>query len=113
MLAELGRKVDSFLLFDIDDDALVKRLSDRTVCENCQTPYSGREPGTTCDKCGGRLVRRKDDEPDAIRRRLKVYREQTEPVIQWAKDHKMTIHRIDAEGDRDEITGRAMKALSE
>ena len=112
MLAELGRKIDSFLLFDIDDDALVKRLSGRTVCENCQTPYSGREPGTACDKCGGRLVRRKDDEPEAIRQRLKVYREQTEPVIKWAKDHQMTIHRIDAEGDRDEITGQAMKALS-
>jgi len=113
MLAELGRKVDSFLLFEIDDDELVRRLSGRTVCENCQTPYSGREPGTACDKCGGKLVRRRDDEPEAIRQRLKVYREQTEPVIRWAKEHKMKIDRIDASGDRDEITERAMKAFTE
>ena len=113
MLAELGRKVDSFLLFEIDDDELVRRLSGRTVCENCQTPYSGREPGTACDKCGGKLVRRRDDEPEAIRQRLKVYREQTEPVIRWAKEHKMKIDRIDASGGRDEITERAMKAFTE
>jgi adenylate kinase len=113
MLAELGRKVDRFLLFEIDDEELVRRLSGRTVCESCQTPYSGREPGSICDKCGGKLVRRKDDEPEAIRQRLEVYRRQTEPVIRWAEEHKMTIDRIDASGDRDEITERAMKVLTE
>ena len=70
---EIGKKVDKVLLFDIDDDELVKRLSSRTVCESCQTPYMGREPGTACAKCGGTLVRRKDDEPEAIRNRLEVY----------------------------------------
>ena len=69
-----ARKVDKFLLFDVADDELVKRLSGRTVCENCQTPYKGLEPGTKCEKCGGKLVRRKDDEPEAIRNRLEVYR---------------------------------------
>ena len=44
--AELGRKVDAVLCFDVDDDELVQRLSGRTVCEKCQTPYTGREPGT-------------------------------------------------------------------
>ena len=52
-LNELGRKLDVVLTFDVPDEELVKRLSGRTVCENCQTPYTGREPGTTCDKCGG------------------------------------------------------------
>ena len=111
MLAELGRKVDAYLLFDVDDDELVKRLSGRTVCDTCQTPYMGLEPGTRCNKCGGTLVRRKDDEPESIRNRLKVYREQTEPVIDWVKERKMNLVKIDATGDLDEITGRAMKAL--
>jgi adenylate kinase len=111
MLAELGRKVDKYLLFDVPDDELVQRLGGRTVCDSCQTPYKGLEPGTTCGKCGGTLVRRKDDEPESIRNRLKVYREQTEPVIAWVKDNKMDLVEIDATGDLDEITDRAMKGL--
>lgn len=111
MLAELGKKVDTFLLFDVWDDELVERLGGRTVCEVCQTPYRGLEPGTKCGKCGGTLVRRKDDEPESIRNRLRVYREQTEPVIDWVKDRKMNLVKIDATGDLDEITARAMEAL--
>lgn len=113
MLAELGRKVDKFLLFDVPDDQLVERLGGRTVCDNCQTPYTGLEPGTRCNKCGGTLVRRKDDEPESIRNRLKVYREQTEPVIQWVKEKKMDLVKIDATGDLETITERAMKGLAE
>jgi adenylate kinase len=111
MLAELGRKVDKYLLFDVPDEELVQRLGGRVVCDTCQTPYMGLEPGTKCPKCGGTLVRRKDDEPESIRNRLKVYRGQTEPVIDWAKQHEMDIVKIDASGDIDEITERAMKAL--
>lgn len=111
MLAELGRKVDKFLLFDVPDDELVNRLGGRTVCDSCQTPYRGLEPGTRCEKCGGTLVRRQDDEPESIRNRLKVYRAQTEPVIDWVKEKKMNLVEIDATGEVSEISDRAMKAL--
>src|SRR3954463_16309124 len=113
MLAEIGKRVDKVLLFDVDDDELVKRLSGRTVCESCQTPYMGRDPGSTCEKCGGRLVRRKDDEPKAIRNRLEVYRTQTAPVIDWYDNHKMKVTRIDADAPVDEVTSRALEALGE
>jgi adenylate kinase len=113
MLAEIGKRVDKVLLFDVDDEELVKRLSTRTVCEGCQTPYMGREPGATCEKCGGRLVRRKDDEPDAIRNRLEVYRTQTAPVIDWYGDHKMKVLKIDADAPVDEVTARAVEAIGE
>ena len=111
MLKEIGKKVDKVLLFDVEDDELVKRLSTRTVCEGCQTPYMGREPGSTCEKCGGRLVRRKDDEPEAVRNRLAVYRRQTAPVIDWYGNHKMKVLRIDADAPVDTVTARALKAL--
>lgn len=110
-LEEVGRKVDYVLLFDVGDDELVARLSGRTVCQDCQTPFMGREPGEKCNKCGGTLVRRKDDEPEAIRNRLVVYRQQTEPVIGWYEGSGMKVLRIDATGAVDDVTARAAKAL--
>jgi adenylate kinase len=82
------------------------------VCENCQTPYTGREPGTKCEKCGvGKLVRRKDDEPAAIRNRLKVYEAQTAPVFNWYKLNGTKVVNVNAVGDIADVTTRALKAL--
>jgi adenylate kinase len=71
----------------------------------------GRDPGTSCEKCGGKLVRRKDDEPEAIRNRLEVYRRQTAPVIDWYRDQNQKVLKIDADAPVDEVTARAVKAL--
>src|SRR5438445_400301 len=111
MLKEIGKKVDKVLLFDVDDEELVKRLSGRTVCEGCQTPYMGREPGFICAKCGHKSVRRKDDEPEAIRNRLEVYRRQTAALLEWYLNNKMSVSRIDADAPVDKVTSLALKAL--
>ena len=111
VLKSANRKLDAVLNFDIDNDEIVRRLSARTVCENCQTPYTGREPGGKCDKCGGTLVRRKDDEPAAIRNRLAVYEAQTAPVFNWYKGNGTRVVTVDAVGSMDEVTKRALKAL--
>ena len=111
VLKELGRKVDAVLFFDVADGELVKRLGGRTVCENCQTPYTGREPGSKCDKCGGTLIRRKDDDPEAIRNRLAVYGKQTAPVLEWYRTHGALVRTIDAVGTQDQVTARALEAL--
>jgi adenylate kinase len=109
---ELGTRVDAVLCFDIDDEEIVRRLASRTTCEICQTPYSGREPGSRCDKDGGILVRRKDDEPAAIRKRLEVYRTQTAPVLQWYRAHGTKVATIDAVGSVQDVTARALGALA-
>jgi len=111
MLDSLGRKLDAVLAFDIDNDEIVRRLSDRTVCENCQTPYTGRKVGDVCDKCGGALMRRKDDDPDAIRTRLRVYDEETAPVLDWYKRNGDRVAVVNAVGAVDDITSRALDAL--
>jgi adenylate kinase len=108
---ELGKQVDAVLAFDIDDDEIVRRLASRTICEKCQTPYTGREPGSACDKCGGTLVRRKDDEPEAVRNRLAVYQKQTAPVLDWYKKSGTKVAVIDAVGDVKDVTARALAAL--
>ena len=64
MLGTLGRKVDAVLALDIDNEEIVRRLSSRTVCEQCQTPYTGREPGTDL-----RQVRRHAHAPQGRRAR--------------------------------------------
>jgi adenylate kinase len=111
MLASLGKKVDAVLAFDIENDEIVRRLSDRTVCENCQTPYTGRKVGDVCDKCGGALVRRKDDDPDAIRTRLRVYDDETAPVLDWYRNNGDKLVVVNAVGAVNDITTRALSAL--
>jgi adenylate kinase len=111
VLKSLKRKLDVVLLFDIDGDVIVERLTGRTVCEKCQTPYTGRQPGEKCDKCGGTLVRRKDDEPEAIRNRLAVYETQTAPVFDWYKRNGARLERVQAVGSVNDVTQRALRAL--
>ena len=115
MLSDLGRQVDAVLLFDIAEDELVRRLSGRTTCDLCQRPFFGREPGEFCAVDGhdpqGSLVRRKDDEPDAVRKRLQVYRDQTSPVINWYEEHGPRVVRIDAIGSLEDVEARALHVL--
>lgn len=118
VLAELGRKLDVVLLFDVEEDELVSRLSSRTICDSCQTPYSGLPPGETCEKCGGTLVRRKDDEPNAVRTRMRAYRDQTAPVVEWYRQRAegsgtngARLVPVKATGPVDEITERVLRDL--
>lgn len=113
VLGELGRQVDAVLCFDIADEEIVRRLSGRTVCDTCQTPSMGAEPGSPCDRpgCQGHRVRRKDDEPEAIRNRLEVYRRQTAPVLDWYRQQGTRIAVVDAVGTPDDVTQRALDAL--
>jgi adenylate kinase len=111
MMRELGRRVDAVLLFDAPEEEIVRRLSGRTTCERCQTPYRGREPGESCDKCGGHLVRRPDDEPEAVRNRLRVYREQTAPVLDWYRRNGVRFVEVNAAGSPEEVTERVLRAL--
>jgi len=113
-LEDLGRCVDAVLCFDIDNEEIVRRLSSRTVCEKCQHPRGeDGKPGDRCAQpgCEGHLVRRKDDEPEAIRHRLQVYEDQTAPVLAWYQRNGTRIATINAVGAVDAVTGRARAAL--
>lgn len=113
-LKSIGRKVDAVLLFDANHAELIRRLSARTTCDICQTPAKGLEPGTACPRNdGGRLVRRKDDEPEAIQNRLNVYEELTAPVVAWYEKQGVPVQRIDAIGDVTDVTARAADALKQ
>jgi adenylate kinase len=115
MIESLGRELDAVLLFDVDTEELVRRLSGRTTCDQCQRPFFGREPGEPCgctDNGGvGVLVRRRDDEPESVRKRLEVYAAQTEPVIEWYRRNGARIVAINAIGSLDEVEARALAGL--
>lgn len=111
LLSSLGRSLDLVMLFDAPAEELVRRLSGRTTCSQCQTPYAGREPGTTCDKCGGTLVRRADDDPASVRNRIEVYEKQTEPVIAWYRKNGPRVAAVDAVGNADDVGSRMHAAL--
>jgi adenylate kinase len=111
VLYELGRPLDAVLVVEVPDDTIVERLSARTVCDTCQTPYTGIAPGTTCPRCGGRLVRRRDDEPEAVRNRLAVYQRQTAPVIDWYRQDGVPLRFVDGVGTLDDVLGRVRESL--
>jgi adenylate kinase len=115
VLCDLGRALDVVMLFEIPDELLVARLSGRTVCSACGVPFTGRQPGELHVECArtptGSLVRRKDDEPEAVRNRLRVYHEQTAPVVAWYRTHGARIAEVDAVGTPDQVTARAFAAL--
>ena len=97
-LSELGRRVTAALLIDVSDDEVVRRLSGRRVCVNAGHNYHVEfDPPKHADKCdqdGSRLVQRDDDKPEVIKNRLKVYHENTEPLIDYYDEHGL-MRRID------------------
>lgn len=83
-LTESGVKIDKVLSLEVEDEKIVERLSSRRECSKCGAPYNviSNKPTAEgkCDKCGGDLIQRADDNPDTIKNRLNVYHEQTEPI---------------------------------
>lgn len=100
LLLEAGIYPDKVINIYVDDETVIKRAKDRVVCENCGEAYTTNEfkrpkIKDICDKCGGILVRRKDDEEEIVRHRLAVYREQTEPVLEAFINNVIKIFTID------------------
>lgn len=92
----MGVVIDKVIDLEVADEAIEGRLTGRRVCEACGASYhTEHKPAKiegVCDKCGGRLVIRKDDQPDTVKGRLKVYHEQTEPLKDYyAKTGKLVI----------------------
>ncbi len=115
-LRKRKQELDAVLSFEVDEDEIVRRISGRRICEKCGAVYNiNTEPTTkkeVCDQCGGKLITRPDDEPEAVRRRLQVYKSQTEPLINYYKQ-KSILKPIKAVGTVEEIFSRIEKALGE
>lgn len=113
-LEKMGVDIDLALNIHVPDDEIVKRLSGRRVCESCgatyHTVYNPPKQPDKCDRCNGRLIIRKDDEPETVLARLKAYHEQTEPLIEFYRKRNKLAEVVGAE-EVTETTQRVFKAL--
>ena len=89
-LMDLGKNLDRVISLEVDEEALVERLTGRRTCSNCGSGYHLKyEPPSkpdTCDACGGTLFQRDDDKEATIRNRLQVYNNQTSPLINYYQE---------------------------
>ncbi|MHA4820013.1 adenylate kinase [Streptomyces aculeolatus] len=115
LLKEAGLELDAVLDLEVPEDEVVKRIAGRRICRNDSShvfhvTYSPPEREGVCDICGGELYQRDDDNEDTVRRRLEVYHEETEPIIDYFKAQGL-VTTISALGSVAEVTRRAMQAL--
>jgi adenylate kinase len=113
---ENGRRLDRVVSFDLSDEKIVERLSSRRNCPKCQAVYNliynpPKESGV-CDQCGSPLVQRSDDEPQTIRKRLGVYRQETLPLVPYYESRSL-LTRIEAEGEVGDVFQRVTTAVGE
>uniref|UniRef100_A0A7C5WY22 Adenylate kinase n=1 Tax=Thermocrinis ruber TaxID=75906 RepID=A0A7C5WY22_9AQUI len=99
MLRVKGEKISKVLFFDVPDEVIIDRLSGRRVCSKCgavyHVKYNPPKVEGVCDLCGGALVQRDDDKEEVVRKRLEVYRKQTQPLIEFYQE-KGIIYKLDA-----------------
>jgi adenylate kinase len=114
LLDELGVPLDAAVLMDVDFEHLMKRLTGRRTCSRTgkllNIYFSPQEEIDECLKSGGELIQREDDNEETIRSRLDVYREQTEPVIDYYRE-RGKLRTIDADGTIEDIYARLKQAL--
>ena len=112
-LAKQAKAIDRVVYIKVSEEELLKRLSGRWVCRNCQTPYHAIDSPPKiwgkCDKCGGELYQRPDDTGETVKKRLQVYFAQTAPLIDYYTQAGKLVE-IDGEGDIDEV-GREIIAV--
>ncbi len=114
-LTKLGDKVDFAINVDVPDENIVRRMSGRRACLKCGATYHiehipPKQEGI-CDKCGSELVQRDDDKPETVQKRLSVYHEQTQPLIDYY-NKKNILKSVDGTKDMQEVFSDIVNILN-
>ena len=114
LFEKLGIKEYKVIFIDVPDEEIVKRISGRRTCSSCGRVYNiyfdpPKKDGI-CDTCGGKLYIREDDTEEKVRKRLKVYRESTLPVLEYY-EKKGRVRRINGKGTPDEVKKRILSEV--
>jgi adenylate kinase len=105
--------VDLAVNLEVPEQVVVERISSRRVCRECGRIYSLAEPPSndwTCDNCGGEVVQRPDDTPEAVAKRLAAYQTETIPTVDWF-DARGLLVTVDGLGSPDEVAERLIAAV--
>jgi adenylate kinase len=116
MFEHTGRHIDKAILLSVSDEEVVRRLSGRKNCPDCNAGYNypsnmPKQEGI-CDNCGGKLVRRGDDDESVVRNRLVVYHDETQPIEDFYRNESI-LKEIDGEKTPDEVYQEILTAVKE
>lgn len=115
-LDAMGVVIDKVIDIEVSDEAIVNRLSGRRVCSSCGASYhlEYKKPAVqgVCDSCGGELIQRKDDHPDTVLDRLRVYHEQTEPLKDYYSKAGL-LRVVEGQEEVAQTTALTLKALED
>ena len=114
LLIEENIRIDAVLNYTLPTATIVQRLGGRRTCANCKSVFhiSARPPrvADVCDHCGGKLVQREDDRPEAVQVRMEAYEQSTKPLIEFYAGHGL-VRTISAEGEAERIYERTLAVL--
>ena len=115
-LPRQAKAIDMVLYIKVSEEELVRRLSGRWICRQCQAPYQAIDSPPKvwgkCDRCGGELYQRPDDTPETVKKRLEVYFNETAPLIDYYRQTGKLLD-IDGEGSVDEVAERVVASVNE
>lgn len=116
LLADRGARLDRVIVLDVDEEALVERISGRFACAACGEGYHdlSKRPAVdgVCDRCGGtEFVRRPDDNAETVRRRMAEYRAKTEPILPHYRAQGLVAH-VDGMASMDAVSAQIEAALA-
>lgn len=115
-LDDMGIEIDKVIDIQVPDEKIVQRLSGRRVCSGCGASYhllyKKPEKDGVCNSCGAQLVQRTDDREETVLERLKVYHEQTEPLVEYyRKKNKLVV--VEGQEEVSDTTALTLKALED
>jgi len=115
IMGEMGKKIDAVINVNVPEEEVVRRIAYRRTCRNCGAIYHliynpPKKPGI-CDKCGGELYQREDDKEETVRERYRVYKKNTEPLIEYYKK-KGILFDVDGTKDIEGVKREILDILS-
>lgn len=113
LLSHFNLTLDGVVSINSSKEKIVQRLSNRLVCNKCGyivKPDSGIKHGDACPKCNGKIIRRKDDEPETILIRLEVYEKQTHSLIKYYEGRKLLLS-VNGQGSINDVYHRILNVL--
>lgn len=113
-LAKMGQKMDYAINVEVPDENIVRRMSGRRACVDCGATYhlvyAPTKVEGICDNCGGKLILRDDDKPETVQKRLGVYHEQTQPLIEYYTKENILVE-VDGTIDINDVFAEIVKVL--